>query len=105
VAYTSEVVLHEMGHAFDQGKSSSSPYKEAYQDECDKLNANDTKTLSYYVTTDFGGRPAKECFAELFKIICETGTEQSRTGGYAARDRVLARHFPNTLAVVKDLLK
>lgn len=105
VAYTREVVLHEMGHAFDQGKSSSSSYTEAYQDECDKLNSNDTKRLSYYVTTDFGGRPAKECFAELFKIVCETGTEQGKTGGYAATDHVLAKNFPKTLEVVKGMLK
>jgi hypothetical protein len=105
VAYTREVILHEMGHAFDQGKSSSSPYTEAYQDECDKLNSNDTKRLSYYVTTDFGGRPARECFAELFKIVCETGTEQGQTGGYAATDLVLAKNFPKTLDVVKGMLK
>jgi tetratricopeptide (TPR) repeat protein len=106
VDYTSEVILHEMGHAYDYSRSaSSSPaYLEAYQAECDKLNPNDIKTLSYYVTTDFGGRPAKECFAELFKIICETGTQQAKTGGYAKRDQILANRFPNTLAAVKKLM-
>ncbi len=94
-----------MGHAFDQGKSSSNSYLQVYQDECDKLNANDTKTLAYYVTTDFTPRPAAECFAELFKIICETGSEQAGTGGYAAADRGLARHFPKTMAVVKTMLE
>ena len=105
VAYVREVILHEMGHAFDEGKSNSEAYLQAYQAECDKLNANDTKTLAYYVTTDYTGRPACECFAELFKVICEAGSPQAETGGYVARDRVLAKNFPQTMALIKTMLK
>ena len=105
VAYAREVILHEMGHAFDQGKSGSAAYLQAYQEECDKLNANDTKSLAYYVTTDFTGHPAGECFAELFKIICETGTPQSKSGGYSAKDRILERNFPKTMALIKTMLQ
>ncbi len=102
-----EVILHEMGHAYDQSRSaSSSPaYLEAYQAECDKLNANDMKSLSYFVTTDFGGRPARECFAELFKIVCETGTPQAFTGGYGRTDKLLASKFKSTLAAVKKIME
>ncbi|HEY9756742.1 MAG TPA: hypothetical protein V6C97_16355 [Oculatellaceae cyanobacterium] len=105
VGFVREVILHEMGHAFDQGKSGSTEFLKAYQEECDKLNPNDIRTLSYYVTTDQTAHPNKECFAELFKVVCEQGSGQAHIGGYSSTDRVLEMHFPNTMAVVKTMVK
>lgn len=105
VGFVREVILHEMGHAFDQGRSGSTEFLKAYQEECDKLNPNDIKTLSYYVTTDQTAHPNKECFAEMFKVVCEQGSNQAHIGGYSSTDRVLEMRFPNTMAVVKTMVK
>jgi hypothetical protein len=78
VGVVREVLLHEMGHAFDLGKSSSADFSQPYQEECDRLNPNDTKDLSYYVTTEQTPNPGKECFAEGLVRLAAKKTLQAR---------------------------